>query len=102
MMVDWGLIINQAPSAALALLFAWFALKLLDRMDRAQERRDDAWREFLIQEREVRRENTARLAGELSENTINMMALTRMLKEHDARAGEAIAVILDREAAKNK
>jgi len=29
-MIDWGAIVAQFPSIALALLFAWFALRLID------------------------------------------------------------------------
>lgn len=95
-MIDWVVIVNQVPSVAMALLFAWFALRLLERMDNAASRRDDAWREFLTQEREARKESTARLAEELKENTTSLVMLGQAMDRHDKQVTSAIEVMKDR------
>lgn len=40
-MIDWGVIVSQVPSIAVALLFAWFTLKIVKDQREYLEKRDE-------------------------------------------------------------
>ena len=72
MVVDWSTILEKAPSIAMALLFAWFAFKLIETnnafmkslMDEHRQQvkeRDDDWRTAISQHDQVMASITEKL-----------------------------------------
>lgn len=106
-MIDWAAIVGTVPSIAVALLFAFF-------MER--QRHDHLWtvenlmntwtselQKIVEQEREARRESTARLAEEIKANTAKLTEITVLITDHDRRASAAMQAVHDiREATRPK
>ena len=83
-MVDWGAIVEQTPSIALSLLFAWFALTLINTSQAFQSRMMDDWRAHL----DKISSNLQQSLRELTERQDKRMA------EHDERTKEIIEIVL--------
>lgn len=95
--MDWGALIQQVPSIAVAVLFAWFVDRIQSRWAQQIEDRDAMWREFLDTQRDRHAEATARLAEEikainqgLAANTQQLLALSQLLVQHDTRVQYSI------------
>ena len=73
-------LISIAAQLPLVAVFTWFSLRLLDRFQQDQQRRDDEWRAFLREEREARSEMASRLASEIREMG---NAIERLATRHD-------------------
>ena len=91
-MIDWGVIVSQVPSIAVALLFAWFVDRIQNRWGKQTEERDQMWRDFLNEQRDRHAESTARLAEEIKQmnlavaaNTQQLMTVAQLLVQHDNR-----------------
>ena len=65
--------------------FMWFVLELNKRQNDGLEKRDRDWREFLVEERAHRGEDTARVADEIKELVKNTIATNTLITQHDSR-----------------
>lgn len=100
-MLDWGGVVNLLIQIPLVGIFVWFVLKRDERMERAQDKRDEAqnrreaaWREFLTEERTQNNEAIARLAEEIERIAERLETNTTLLVAHDTRTRPAVERIL--------
>ena len=80
-------VLLQLPLVA---IFIWFSLELLARFQRAQDKRDQEWRDFLEQERQARDKMAARLAEEIKRMNAAIERQTLRYEEHERRIVEMI------------
>lgn len=110
MPIDWGAIVAQTPSIALALVFAWFAVTLIqgqrEHSDRVMDewskrlaQRDTDWQKFIDDQRRQMYDATGRLAEEIKEIARQVAALNALMTSHD-RSVQAATSDLMREVTK--
>lgn len=104
-MIDWGSIVAQTPSIALALLFAWFANTLISGQrehsakimaewaDRLKQR-DIDWQKFIDDQRAQMYTATGRLAEEIKQISLQVAALNALLSAHDRQVQDRQIQIL--------
>lgn len=74
-------------------IFVWFVLRLNEKNQTAQDRRDAEWREFLREERQARTEGLGRLAEEMKEVARIITGTQTLLMQHDQRTSAAVPQI---------
>ena len=81
-------VINLLIQLPIVGIFVIFILEWSKRQDKATEKRDQDWREFLREERLHRVEAIGRLAEEIKSVSQQVNQLNGLLSAHDARSQE--------------
>lgn len=87
-------VINLLVQVPLVGIFVWFILQRDKQTAESEKRRDEQWRDFLREERELRATSIGRLAEELKSIGQEVARVTALLVSHDAKASIAIEKIV--------
>jgi hypothetical protein len=87
--VDITSVLTQLPLVG---LFVWFILERDKRQAVTETRRDDAWREFIKEQRGQANEAIGRIADEVKALAQQTSAMSAILIAHDTRAAAIEAV----------
>lgn len=87
-------VINLLVQVPLVGIFVWFILQRDKQTAASEQKRDDQWRDFLREEREMRADTTSRLAEEIKQIGQEVARVAALLASHDAKASIAIEKIV--------
>ena len=89
-MESWISLLIQVPLVG---IFVWFTLQITRNFQASQEKRDQEWREFLIEQRQANNLALARLAEEIKTITHELAGMKEVIVVHDQRVIAAIPVM---------
>lgn len=89
-------VINLFVQVPLVGIFIWFILQRDKQTAASEERRDQQWREFLREEREMRSASIGRLAEEMKQMGQEVARVATLLSSHDAKSQSAIDRFMSR------
>ena len=89
-MESWISLLIQVPLVG---IFVWFTLQITRNFQASQEKRDQEWREFLVEQRQANNLVLARLAEEIKTITHELAGMKEIIVVHDQRVIAAIPVM---------
>jgi hypothetical protein len=82
--IDWGALLSIAPQLATAIAFGYFVLKLLERQDKQNDKRDVEWREYLSIGRDQYVESVTAMTSEVKSLATAVTATHSAMTLHDS------------------